>query len=96
MTGPTHDQHPPFTWNYFLPHHRPNFMPIETFHFHPFNLAWTMNTLNTSENDFVPEYARINETAWQIRPRILSKSSKYFSRILDAVIMIFNFIIAVK
>ena len=71
-------------------------MPIETFHFHPFNLAWTMNTLNTSENDFVPEYARINETAWQIRPRILSKSSKYFSRILDAVIMIFNFVIAVK
>ena len=63
VAGPTHDQHPPFSWDQ-VPYNRPYFMPINTFYFHPFNQKWVLNSLNSSKFDknIAPQYARINET----------------------------------
>ena len=50
VAGPTHDQHPPFSWDQ-VPYNRPYFMPINTFYFHPFNQKWVLNSLNSSNFD---------------------------------------------
>ena len=44
VAGPTHDQHPPFSWsNTSIPDEKPTFLPIDTFDFEPFDHTWVMN-----------------------------------------------------
>ena len=95
VAGPTHDQHLPFSWDQ-VPYNRPYFMPINKFYFHPFNQKWVLNSLNSSKFDenIVPQYARINETYWQSRPEIFSRSVEIISAIINTAFMIINMIFA--
>ena len=44
VAGPTHDQHPPFSWSKTsIPDEKPTFLPIDTFDFEPFDHTWVMN-----------------------------------------------------
>ena len=44
VAGPTHDQHPPFSWaTTNLSEDKPKFLPIETFDFTPFHHNWVLN-----------------------------------------------------
>ena len=44
VAGPTHDRHPPFSWNTTnITDKIPNFLPIETFDFEPFEQKWVLN-----------------------------------------------------
>ena len=99
VTGPTHDQHPPFSWNQPLPIDavKPNFMPIEIFDFPPFDQVWTLNNRNSSKSHLVPQYSKINDTLWQnrikIRQIIDSEPSRILPRILFGISLIFTFVI---
>ena len=71
-------------------------MPINTFYFHPFNQKWVLNSLNSSkfEENVAPQYAKINETYWQSRPEILSRSARIISAIINTAFMLINMIFA--
>ena len=44
VAGPTHDQHPPFSWaTTNLQGDKPSFLTIETFNFTPFHHNWVLN-----------------------------------------------------
>ena len=47
VAGPEHDRHPPFSWSKTnIPDKTPEFLPIDTFDFEPFNQEWIMNSGN--------------------------------------------------
>ena len=71
-------------------------MPINKFYFHPFNQNWVLNSLNSSKFDenIVLQYAKINETYWQSRPEIFSRSVEIISAIINTAFMIINMIFA--
>ena len=50
VAGPTHQQHPPFSWSQTkITEKKPTYLPIDTFDFEPFNHTWVMNQAQNND-----------------------------------------------